>query len=295
MKRTHLVTEAAVGALLEHFEEYRAISKKGEREGAMQQLAYQALVGWDLGGASAAAARVDAMGLVESYIQQLADGREKASLPPSCRSTAAPPATLKPSGNWPAPTPRSRGKASSATRSTQEVPQHCIVEPTSSWPRGRCCPRGARRRTRRPARALRRHREWRGADVTEDDNGCGRAPVVCFGRRAGMDDSGHDGTAEQAQPEANLDALLAELRATAARLHRGEDVRKAAARYERTPARGGANMDATVRKASPTREEARVNAEATMAKAMNLFHAGKLTALQMAELHAAHLRLEGLG
>ncbi len=40
MKRTHLATEAAVGALLEHFEEYRAIPKKGERMGAMQQLAY---------------------------------------------------------------------------------------------------------------------------------------------------------------------------------------------------------------------------------------------------------------
>ncbi len=41
MKRTHLATEAAVGALLEHFEEYRAIPKKGKREGAMQQLAYR--------------------------------------------------------------------------------------------------------------------------------------------------------------------------------------------------------------------------------------------------------------
>jgi hypothetical protein len=36
MKRTHLATEATVGALLERFERFRAIPKTGERKTAMQ-------------------------------------------------------------------------------------------------------------------------------------------------------------------------------------------------------------------------------------------------------------------
>ena len=37
MERTHLITEAAVGALLGRFEDYRATLKKVARKGAMQR------------------------------------------------------------------------------------------------------------------------------------------------------------------------------------------------------------------------------------------------------------------
>lgn len=81
MKRTHLATRSVLAALLAKVEEMRALAKKTERTDHMQKLAYAALDGWDLSGASAAAARVDAIGMVESYLASLKDGRATASMP----------------------------------------------------------------------------------------------------------------------------------------------------------------------------------------------------------------------
>jgi len=92
MKRTHLATEAVITALLTEFETIRGFSKsvksksrenggKVERTAFMQRVAYATLRAWNLPGAGAASARVDAIGMVESYLQQLGDGRETASPP----------------------------------------------------------------------------------------------------------------------------------------------------------------------------------------------------------------------
>jgi hypothetical protein len=76
LKRTHLATGAVLDALLAELELIQATAKKAERTDRMQRVAYATLARWDLSGASAAAARVDAIGMVEGYIQQLRDGRE---------------------------------------------------------------------------------------------------------------------------------------------------------------------------------------------------------------------------
>jgi IS605 OrfB family transposase len=81
MKRTHLATEAVLRALLAEFEHIHGLAKKRERTDFMQRLAYATLRQWTLSGAGAAAARVDAIGMVESYLQQLGDGRETANPP----------------------------------------------------------------------------------------------------------------------------------------------------------------------------------------------------------------------
>ena len=81
LKRTHLATEAALKALLERLPEIEPLRGRMDRKAATQTIAYASLRGRDLSGASAAAARVDAMGLVESHLQQLVDGRACASLP----------------------------------------------------------------------------------------------------------------------------------------------------------------------------------------------------------------------
>jgi IS605 OrfB family transposase len=81
MKRTHLATEAVLQAQLARVEEVKALSRKIERTNLLQTMAYAALRGRALSVASAAAARVDASGMVESYIQTLVDGRAAASVP----------------------------------------------------------------------------------------------------------------------------------------------------------------------------------------------------------------------
>jgi hypothetical protein len=81
MRRTHRATAAVVDALLADFEAIHNTAKKTERTRRMQDIAYPTLHGWDLSTSGSAAARVDAIGMIESYVQQLADGRETASPP----------------------------------------------------------------------------------------------------------------------------------------------------------------------------------------------------------------------
>lgn len=81
MKRTHLATDAVLQAMLAEIESIQALPKKIDRTNAMQRIAGATLVRWSVSKAGSAAARVDATGMVESYIQTLSDGRETASLP----------------------------------------------------------------------------------------------------------------------------------------------------------------------------------------------------------------------
>jgi hypothetical protein len=81
MKRTHLATDTALRAILTEIDGIRALPAKDDRTATIQRLVYGALSGWSLGGASAAAARVDAMGMAEGYLGQLQDGRETTGLP----------------------------------------------------------------------------------------------------------------------------------------------------------------------------------------------------------------------
>ena len=81
LKRTHLATDAALKALLERLPEIKALRGKMDRKAAMLAIAYATLRGRDLSMAGAAAARVDAIGMVEGYLASLKDGRKVASLP----------------------------------------------------------------------------------------------------------------------------------------------------------------------------------------------------------------------
>jgi hypothetical protein len=76
-----LAIEAAIRAMLAEFPAICELPKKTDRTGYMQKIAYATLHTWDLSGAGSAAACVDAIGMVESYVQQLGDGRETASPP----------------------------------------------------------------------------------------------------------------------------------------------------------------------------------------------------------------------
>lgn len=81
LRRTHLATGAVVKALLDDIAGIQNCEKKRERTDRMQRLAYLTLRAWDLSSASAASARVDAMAMIESYVQSLGDGRASAGLP----------------------------------------------------------------------------------------------------------------------------------------------------------------------------------------------------------------------
>lgn len=71
MKRTHRCYGAIVDALLVRLPEIEAIEKKTERNSFMQSaIAYPTLKKWTLCPSTKAAARVDAIGAVESFIQQ---------------------------------------------------------------------------------------------------------------------------------------------------------------------------------------------------------------------------------
>jgi hypothetical protein len=119
MKRTHLATEAVLQAILAELPAIQALANKTDRTNHMQRIAYATLAKWNLSTASAAGARVDAIGMVESYLQQLKDGREKASLP-TVRSLEGREvrATPRPSTSWPCGTAPMRAKGCSGTRST---------------------------------------------------------------------------------------------------------------------------------------------------------------------------------
>lgn len=91
LKRTHFATGAAIDELLADLPRYAGLPKTvtkarrsaGEirRADVMQRIVYATLKAWSLSGASAAAARVDAIGMVESYVASLSDGRASASVP----------------------------------------------------------------------------------------------------------------------------------------------------------------------------------------------------------------------
>ena len=84
-------------------------------------------------------------------------------------------------------------------------------------------------------------------------------------------------------PRANLDALLAELRVRADRLARAQPVQKASA-----PAGG----DAVAKALAPTPEKARAEGERVLAKAVEMFGRGEITAADLALLNATKIRLD---